>query len=1571
MRNAPTRFLLAVAAGLIVLSCTADRINEPADGALRIFFVVENPSSKGSAGIGRDDSIRSSLQVDSIRIVVRDARDRDLAVRKVGYAGSGDVLIEMSLQAARDLTVLMSGDGPGGDATRGSLYFGRQTGITIERGRTTEATLVLSGTGADAPVVEGEAGSPSYIVRWSRIPFASSYTLREHSASGSQDFSIAGEDTFRLFTPGEEMGIARLARSVRSDVRAFRGRTRTRTVDQEGGAPRASSGAARAADLRSYRVRGELPLGPGIFGDSASVDLSAWFDLPRVFDATPADSATGVLDTSEISIRFDRVMGGSLDTLVTLRELWTGVWVLSVRAWFNQNRMFRPAAPLGRGGGFRVGVSTKVRDAAGRPLDQDSSREGLQAFVSDFRVEAYDPLRVASVTPADAATDVSITPLISLTLLRAVDRATITSTSFTLSGPSGSVAATRLFGSGDALLTLTPSEDLLYDTTYTVRLETTVLDAARGEPLDQNPSDGALQPFVSTFRTIAQPTGPSIVSTAPAAGEPNHIVYDPAVVVFDSAIRIDTFRPGDTVLLQRDLNDLWVNVELRPPPYTTDGRVFTLIPVQDMRRNTAHRLIVRGGSGGVRGSDGIAFDQDYTAPGFQDFVALFTTEQNVRVETSFPADGASQVPWDIEVRLTLDGAIQSESVADTTFALLLDELPVSGSRWISSDLREIRFRPDAPLLGYRTYTIWAGAGLKSSRGGALDQDYSLDGHQAFSSRFTTVEETVSPRVDSIDPPAGALDVSPGQRVTVVFSEPVRSFLVLDNYYITQTDSAGVKVPATVTVASDNLSAELVPTSPLAPLTVYHVHVEPLVTDLFGNGLDQDPAKPGKQKFHSTFTTVQERVPPQVVAISPLDGSTGVPVDGSVAIDFTEPVDQGSVSSALRIGTGSLPHPGGIAFEVGGQRVIWTPASPLLYGSLYDVRVDTLLVDLAGNRLDQYPDGEHPGSDPFVSSFSTELDLHGPELQSVAPEDGSIGVAVDTAPVLLFSEGIDPLTIGPTGIGLADSLGQDVVVEPVLSTDGREVTLAHAVPLAVETRYSITVYPALTDLQGNPFDADPSTAGNQPLTTVFRTRVENIAPFVVSVVPADSAADVAVSTAVTVTFSEPCDPATVGPTTFLLLLDGSSVPGSRELAPGDTVATFVPASDLQHSALYEVRVEGVEDLKGNLLDQDPLAAGEQPFTSSFTTAPEPAPSPSVVSVSPADGTLDVDPAVRPRIVFSRAMDLATFTPQNPGLLKGGFAVPATRAGEPGDTSFVLTPEDPLAGGAYTWFVSPALKDTQGNSLDQDPLVPGAQWFEAGFEVGKRPVANAGAGVCSDGGDLSIPFDGSGSVDPDGQIAHIAGAWSWGDGTTTAFSDFSGLRATHAYACADLKGCDGLDNDGDGQTDETGPGGCDESYRVILSLRDESGLESADTTGVAFCAFLARTSDPLDGAAGVDTLRTIRVWLSAPCNPVTLGPASVWLAIQGGDSAAIIRGTEDGDRVLVLVLDPASPLLPDTTYVIHVAGSLQASTGSGFDQLPCDAGVQEFTASFRTEQRPVPPPGLRKDRPAAVRLRDERP
>ena len=99
--------------------------------------------------------------------------------------------------------------------------------------------------------------------------------------------------------------------------------------------------------------------------------------------------------------------------------------------------------------------------------------------------------------------------------------------------------------------------------------------------------------------------------------------------------------------------------------------------------------------------------------------------------------------------------------------------------------------------------------------------------------------------------------------------------------------------------------------------------------------------------------------------------------------------------------------------------------------------------------------------------------------------------------------------------------------------------------------------------------------------------------------------------VTVTFSEPVDPATV--TTGSFLLDnGGPVAGSVLVAGDGLSATFAPDADLAHETVYAVSVSAVvTDLAGN-----PLV----PFGSSFTTqAPVPDPGvPVLVSVRVDDG-----------------------------------------------------------------------------------------------------------------------------------------------------------------------------------------------------------------------------------------------------------------------------------------------------------------------------------------------------------------
>ena len=213
-----------------------------------------------------------------------------------------------------------------------------------------------------------------------------------------------------------------------------------------------------------------------------------------------------------------------------------------------------------------------------------------------------------------------------------------------------------------------------------------------------------------------------------------------------------------------------------------------------------------------------------------------------------------------------------------------------------------------------------------------------------------------------------------------------------------------------------------------------------------------------------------------------------------------------------------------------------------------------------------------------------------------------------------------------------------------------------------------------------------------------------------------------------------------------------------------------------------------------------------------------------------------------------------------------------------------------------------------------------------------------------------FDGSLSDDPDGDIVRVI--WDWGDGSPDTLASPVGLTPSHRYPCADDRGCDGVDNDDDGDVDEIGSEGCDESYRVRMTVVDGDGWSSTDSTGVSFCAFRVLRSTPPDGAADVDTLTAISIDLTRACNPATIDTNSVYLSGGGGAKVACTVTVEnDGMRI---VLTPSHSLQADTDHEIHVTGLLVSASGGPMDQDPCLVGNQDYVAGFRTVESSPPPP-----------------
>lgn len=205
-----------------------------------------------------------------------------------------------------------------------------------------------------------------------------------------------------------------------------------------------------------------------------------------------------------------------------------------------------------------------------------------------------------------------------------------------------------------------------------------------------------------------------------------------------------------------------------------------------------------------------------------------------------------------------------------------------------------------------------------------------------------------------------------------------------------------------------------------------------------------------------------------------------------------------------------------------------------------------------------------------------------------------------------------------------------------------------------------------------------------------------APSVIATSPINTQTSVPVgTTAVTATFSEAVDPATVNATSFLLRgADGTTIPGT--VTYSGVIATYTLAGALSPNTTYTATITTtVRDLEGN-----PVAST---FTWQFTTgvAPDVTP-PTINSVDPADGTANVPGNRRVTATFSEAIDPASvgatgFTLTGPG----GATVAGTV--EVSGSTLTFTPGSPGATAmlapntAYIANITTVVTDLAGNAL----------------------------------------------------------------------------------------------------------------------------------------------------------------------------------------------------------------------------------------------------------------------------------
>ncbi len=270
---------------------------------------------------------------------------------------------------------------------------------------------------------------------------------------------------------------------------------------------------------------------------------------------------------------------------------------------------------------------------------------------------------------------------------------------------------------------------------------------------------------------------------------------------------------------------------------------------------------------------------------------------------------------------------------------------------------------------------------------------------------SSAPDVIPPEIVDRSPAPGSMGVGVGQSVDVVFSEGM-----LENYV----DSAfswtgpGGDVPYTMNVRGANHFV-FTPDTPMAYGQQYTVgFAANTAKDWGGNAL---PAT-----FWSfTTTSVQDTTPPTVVSTSPADGSTGVPLDATFRITFSEPMDPNSMQETFIFMNNEIAS-GLESWTDGGKTLLFEPDSLLLPDTYYSLIIlEGGISDYAGNKLAiSYPFSFTTGSSMPSGSFSGTV--------SGDPNSPGASDPTGTVVVAMLGNPTNPNTPDPIMIGGSDVVG---------------------------------------------------------------------------------------------------------------------------------------------------------------------------------------------------------------------------------------------------------------------------------------------------------------------------------------------------------------------------------------------------------------------------------------------------------------------------------------------------------------------------------------------------------------------
>jgi hypothetical protein len=730
---------------------------------------------------------------------------------------------------------------------------------------------------------------------------------------------------------------------------------------------------------------------------------------PTVVSTTPANAAIGVPVQQIVSATFSGAMNPATLNASTFALTGPGgaaVASVVTYAQATSSAVLTPSAPLA----YNTVYTATITTAAADPIGDQLASNYIWTFTT-----ATQPI-VTSTTPANGATAVPVSQVLSATFSKAMNPATLNNATFLLSSPAGSVAGVVTYTTAGSVATFTPTAPLAYNTTYTATITTGAIDTT-ADPLAAN--------YVWTFTTATQPT---VTSTTPANLATNVPVTQVLSATFSKPMNPATINTSTFTLSSPAGSVLCVVT------YTATGSIATFTPTANLAYNTTYTATI---TTGATDSTGNHLNLNY--------VWTFTTSTRPTVLSTVPGNGATGVALNQVLMATFSKPMNPTTLNNTTFLLNSAAGAVAGVVTYTATGSIASFTPAPALLPNTLYTATITTGATDTAGNSLAANYAWT--------FRTVPAPAPPTVIATTPPNGAINVPVNQALSATFSTAMNP-ATLNATSFTLKVTGGAAVLGTVTYVPAGSVATFTPAVPLAASTSYTATITTGAQDLAGTALSAN--------YVWTFTTaaVSNTTKPSVIATIPSNGAIAVPLNQVLSATFSTAMNATSINAATftLTGPGTTPVAGQVAYAAVGNTATFTPAASLAPNTLFTATITTGAQDLSGNAL----------AANYVWTFTTgaATNLTKPQIVSTNPTNLATGVVLNQVISATFTVPMNPLTIttatfqltAPGAVSVAGTVSYDAI--------NFIASFTPSAPLTANTTYIATITSGATDTTGN-------------------------------------------------------------------------------------------------------------------------------------------------------------------------------------------------------------------------------------------------------------------------------------------------------------------------------------------------------------------------------------------------------------------------------------------------------------------------------------------------------------------------